>query len=160
MDCPVDGCGEAVTPAELSDHLELHAAEGLQGHDQEGNDNAPQPRLYDTATFEDPGPLPSRPSSDSANAKAKWREILHMPQSTSTLGAGAPRERVRLGVSGPLPATASLLNRADIWGRKQSSADTHTRTRCRSGWSLFSSARDMSVPKVTMALMSVLLPYC
>lgn len=110
-ECPIDGCGEVITLAELEDHIELHAAE--EPSSVAGNiDGAHLSRLEEN----DP-PRPRRDHGSDATAEpayyqrnaesiAKWKRILHMPLSSSTRrqpleassGLAGENSKRRLGV--------------------------------------------------------------
>ena len=116
--CPVEGCGEALLLTELESHIEMHEEEQDSGDDQSSRSSKrlkhepPIEAAFDTKlshalrNLEDVNErLESEsPSSDrQAVAKATWKSILKMPDSSSKTAApsSSKSNRRRLGASLP-----------------------------------------------------------
>jgi hypothetical protein len=116
--CPVGGCGEALLLTELESHIEMHEEEQDSGDDQSSRSSKrlklePQIKAaFDTKlshalrNLEDVNERPEseNPSSDrQAVAKATWKSLLKMPDSSSKTAApsSSKSNRRRLGVSLP-----------------------------------------------------------
>ncbi|KAH8768012.1 peptidase family C78-domain-containing protein [Hyaloscypha finlandica] len=114
--CPVEGCGEALLLTELESHIEMHEEEQDSGDDQSSRSSKrlkhepPIEAAFDTKlshalrNLEDVNErLESEsPSSDrQAVAKATWKSILKMPDSSSKTAApsSSKSNRRRLGKS-------------------------------------------------------------
>ncbi|RYP48970.1 hypothetical protein DL768_005242 [Monosporascus sp. mg162] len=82
-ECPIDGCGEFITLAELDDHVGFHAAEEQPSEDSDANALG-----YPTSrsTSDESAPRGQERGSEMvpahqrhAESVAKWKQILHMP---------------------------------------------------------------------------------
>ncbi|EMR65501.1 putative peptidase family c78 protein [Eutypa lata UCREL1] len=104
-ECPIDGCGEVITLAELEDHIELHAAE--EPSSVTGSlDAARLGRLEENdpprSRRQRDGDGDAEPAQSQRNAEsiAKWKRILHMPSSSSSSSSAARKQPQGAG-SGP-----------------------------------------------------------
>jgi zinc finger-containing ubiquitin peptidase 1 len=120
--CPVEGCGEALLLTELQSHIEMHEEEQDSGDDVSTRSSKKlklEPEIeaaFDTKlshalrNLEDVNEQPASqiPSSDrQAAAKAAWKGLLKMPDSSSKAAQAASASKNpqrRLGVS-LLPST-------------------------------------------------------
>ncbi|RYP41144.1 hypothetical protein DL769_011643 [Monosporascus sp. CRB-8-3] len=103
-ECPIDGCGEFITLAELDDHVGFHAAEEQPSEDSDANAlGYPTPR----PTSDESVPRGQERGSEivpahqrHAESVAKWKQILHMP---SPLPSSSPKKKKRRNssVTGP-----------------------------------------------------------
>ncbi|RYP11757.1 hypothetical protein DL765_007599 [Monosporascus sp. GIB2] len=104
-ECPVDGCGEFITLAELDDHVGFHAAE----EQPSSEDSDANPVGYPTPrSTSDEGAPPRRqePRSETvpahqrhAESVARWKQILHM---SSPLPSSSPKNKTgNSSVTGP-----------------------------------------------------------
>lgn len=105
-ECPIDGCGEVITLAELEDHIELHAAE--EPSSVTGSlDAARLGRLEENdpprSRRQRDGDGDAEPAQHQRNAEsiAKWKRILHMPSSSSSPSSSAARKQPQGAGSGP-----------------------------------------------------------
>jgi hypothetical protein len=115
--CPVDGCGEAILLTELDSHIEMHAAEDQEMDEEFGESESPSRSPKRGAVIEasfdtklshalrnlndDEKPSSDRHSSDrQATAKAVWKSILKMPDTSSKVlvSSASKGSRRRLGV--------------------------------------------------------------
>ncbi len=102
-ECPIDGCGEVITLAELEDHIELHAAEepssvaGSLDAARLGRLEENDPPRSRRERDGDAGPAPYQRNAESI---AKWKRILHMPSSSSSSSSAARKQPQEAG-SGP-----------------------------------------------------------
>lgn len=117
IECPMDGCGEAVLLTDLESHIEMHRAEDSDAEAAFFEDGIETKRVNpnnssSNSNFQTELPEAIRNLDDArssenetsenrqAVAKAGWREILNMP---STLRHSRPQSgstpRKRLGVS-------------------------------------------------------------
>ncbi|KAH9221152.1 peptidase family C78-domain-containing protein [Leptodontidium sp. 2 PMI_412] len=119
--CPVEGCGEALLLAELESHVEMHEEE-QDTTDSDDSDLSSNERLKaqsgvadtfdiklshalrnldDDDDDDDRTVVPDVPSPDRhATAKAAWRKVLKMPDSSSKGSSSSkPTARRRLGKS-------------------------------------------------------------
>ena len=101
-DCPVEGCGEVITLAELEDHIELHAAEESASA---GNlDSSPARSLGSSSRTRDESGRSSRngrrrhaeasPASGNrshVDSISKWKRILGMPAPSSSSSSSKTR---------------------------------------------------------------------
>jgi zinc finger-containing ubiquitin peptidase 1 len=111
--CPVEGCGEQLLVAELDSHIELHAAEQDTGDDcgHVSKKLKLEPEIetsFDTKlshalrNIGDDDDISESPSPErQSTAKAKWKSLLKMPEtSPKKVVANASKSvRRRLGVS-------------------------------------------------------------
>jgi len=113
--CPVEGCGEQLLFAEFDSHLELHAAEqdSADGCDHVSKKLKLEPEME--ATFDtklshalrnigDDDDVSESPSAErQATAKAAWKGLLKMPETSSKKAVAVASKSVkrRLGVSYP-----------------------------------------------------------
>ncbi|RYP66096.1 hypothetical protein DL770_008866 [Monosporascus sp. CRB-9-2] len=95
-ECPIDGCGEFITLAELDDHVGFHAAEEQPSEDSDAN-----PLGYPTPRFASGESAPRGQERGSemvpahqrhAESVAKWKQILRMP---SPLPSSSPKKKKR-----------------------------------------------------------------
>jgi hypothetical protein len=150
--CPVEGCGEALLLTELQNHIEMHEEEQDSGDDVSTGSSKKlklEPEIeaaFDTKlshalrNLEDVNERPASqsPSSDrQAAAKAAWKGLLKMPDSSSKAAQAASalkNPRRRLGVS-PLPSTFLYHVILRLLHRNQSLALMLMRSRCQHGLS-------------------------
>ena len=121
VDCPVEGCGEALLLTEIESHIEMHAAES-QDSDEEADPclKKAKPEEQVAATFDTklsyalrniPGfedDEKTLPKSEffraQENAKAAWKSLLKMPDPKANSAVSNPPSkgsRRRLGVRFP-----------------------------------------------------------
>ena len=118
--CPIEGCGEALLLAELESHVEMHEEEqDITDSDESGHSSNNRLKLepavadaFDVKLShalrdlddDDDGSrtvVPDKPSPDRhATAKAAWKKVLKMPDSSSRSSSSTakPAARRRLGV--------------------------------------------------------------
>ena len=115
--CPVGGCGEALLLTELESHIEMHEEEQDSGDDQSNRSSKrlklePQTEAaFDTKlshalrNLEDVNERPEseNPSDRQAVAKAAWKSIWKIPDSSPRTAApsSSKTNRRRLGASLP-----------------------------------------------------------
>lgn len=126
VNCPVEGCGEALLLTELDSHVEMHAEEGT-GSPGESDEHSSkrlkiEPQIgnsfdtklsYALRNLDDPNEDAKSISEASSHdlqtaAKTTWKSILKMPDtsSKSTSSKDTPKansSKKRLGVSPWLP---------------------------------------------------------
>jgi hypothetical protein len=137
VDCP-HGCGEIVTAAEISNHLDLHIAEGIALDDGSGEEPFPEdlvPCEHDLSDKDDsldfPGTRKSgKRGSDRGFAGTNASKPRRARSPPSTVGPDGVK---RLGVSDPsrlevfFGRIANTVHSARSWGLM------HTRRRCPRG---------------------------
>jgi hypothetical protein len=108
INCPIDGCGEAILRSECTSHLELHVMEESEnenvdyGSSDLKNGSSASSSSFNENIAEPLRNLESGKSARQAKAKAVWKELLHMPDHKSkspARGLGRKNQGSRLGVS-------------------------------------------------------------
>jgi len=115
VSCPVEGCGEALLLTEFDSHIEMHGAEEQDTDEESGptsKETGIEPGVedaFDTKLSyalrnlgDDEISSPDSPSSDrQATAKAAWKGLLKMPETSlqSVTLSISKSSRRRLGVS-------------------------------------------------------------
>lgn len=112
--CPVEGCGEALLFTELESHIEMHGEEHDTGDELSTHSSKRlklQPEIeaaFDTKLsyalrnlddVDERAPYESAPSDRQAVAKATWKGLLKMPDSSSKSSSTTKSNRRRLGAS-------------------------------------------------------------
>jgi hypothetical protein len=108
VDCP-QGCGEIVTAVELSNHLDMHIAEGIALDDGTGEEPFPEDQIssdHDLSGKDDSFDLPTsrkndKRGSDRGFAKASTSKVGRARSPLSEIGQDGAK---RLGVSDHLQA--------------------------------------------------------
>jgi hypothetical protein len=110
VNCPVEGCGEALLLTELESHIEMHEEEQDTGDDDSHRASKKikvEPKIeaaFDTKLSSslrnlDDGDDQRAASDKQTTAKAAWRALLKMPDASSKLTSPPSKTRRRLGVS-------------------------------------------------------------
>jgi hypothetical protein len=114
--CPVEGCGEVLLPAELESHVEMHEEE--QGNEDDPSRSSKRVKItseiehpsfgtklsHALRNLDDGGSSKSKaelPAHDpQASAKAVWKNILKMPEASKTKAKSSSKgtTKRRLGV--------------------------------------------------------------
>ncbi|RYO79874.1 hypothetical protein DL766_000946 [Monosporascus sp. MC13-8B] len=97
-ECPVDGCGEFITLAELDDHVGFHAAEEQPSSEDSDANPVGYPTPRSTSDESAPPRCQERRSETvpahqrHAETVARWKQILHM---SSPLPSSSPKNKKR-----------------------------------------------------------------